>query len=265
MTGAEQPVRIRMLGGFSVSVGSRTTAEGDWRLKKAAGLVKLLALAPGRRLHREQAMDLLWPNSGRKAASNNLRQALHAVRRTLSPDPAAASRYLSSEGESLVLCPGGPLWVDVEAFEEAATAARRSREPAAYRAAFDLYAGELSPEDRYEAWAEDRRLGLQQLYLALLVELTGLHEGRGEHGPAIEALQEATAEEPTLEEAHAALMRLFALSGRPERALAQYERLREALSGGPGTRPAADIPSRRRRDIGRQAPVDPAYWPPTAG
>ena len=90
VTGTE-PVRIRLLGGFSVSVGCWIIDEGEWRLKKAAGLVKLLALAQVHRLHREQAMDLLWPNSGRKAASNNLRRALQAVRRTLSPDPAAAS------------------------------------------------------------------------------------------------------------------------------------------------------------------------------
>jgi hypothetical protein len=36
--------------------------DASWRLRKAAGLVKLLALAEGHRLHREQAMDLLWPD-----------------------------------------------------------------------------------------------------------------------------------------------------------------------------------------------------------
>ena len=46
------------------------------------------------------------------------------------------------------------------AFEEAAAKARRLRDPAAYRAAADLYAGELLPADRYEAWAEERREGL---------------------------------------------------------------------------------------------------------
>jgi len=96
---------VRLLGGFRVLVGSRTIGEGAWRLRKTASLVKLLALAPGHRLHREQAMDLLWPDSGKTAASNNLRQALHAARRTLHPD--AGSRYLASEDESLVLCPGG--------------------------------------------------------------------------------------------------------------------------------------------------------------
>lgn len=41
-----------------VSVGSRTIRQDEWHLKKAAALVKLLALAPDRR-RREQAMDLL--------------------------------------------------------------------------------------------------------------------------------------------------------------------------------------------------------------
>ncbi len=40
--------------------------------------------------------------------------------------------------------------MDVGSFEKAAAKARRLRDPAAYRAAVDLYAGELLPEDRYE-------------------------------------------------------------------------------------------------------------------
>src|SRR5215207_3970136 len=103
-------VRVRLLGGFEVSIGQRIVGGDVWRLRKAAALVKLLALAPGHRLHREQAMDLLWPDSGRKAASNNLRKALHVARGTL--DPAVGARYLASEDGSLVLCPKSGLWVD---------------------------------------------------------------------------------------------------------------------------------------------------------
>jgi len=121
-----------------------------------------------------------------------------------------------------------------------------AKEPATYRAALELYEGDLFHEDRYEQWTEGRREELRQLYLALLVELAGLHEERDEHGMAIDALRKATAKESTLEEAHVDLMRLHAISGRPERALAQYERLRDVLSRGLGTRPAAS--SRRLRD-----------------
>ena len=120
-----ETVRVWLLGGFQVSVGSRTIDAGQWRLKKAAVLVKLLALASGHRMHREQAMDLLWPDSGRRAASNSLRQALYAARKTL--DPTAGSRYLAGEEESLVLCPEDDLWVDVVlAATEALPSADRS-------------------------------------------------------------------------------------------------------------------------------------------
>jgi len=37
-------------------------------------------------------------------------------------DPAEGSSYLASEDESLVMCPGGELWVDGDAFERAAEA-----------------------------------------------------------------------------------------------------------------------------------------------
>jgi predicted ATPase/DNA-binding SARP family transcriptional activator/DNA-binding CsgD family transcriptional regulator len=236
-----EAVRIGLLGGFRVSLGARTLEEGSWRLRKAANLVKLLALAPKHSLNRERAMDLLWPDLGLKAASNNLRQALHVARRTLEPDPSTASQYLELRGKQLTLGPEGQLWVDVDAFEDAAATARRAREPAAYLTAIELYAGELLPGVLYEEWAEARWQELRNMYLALLVELAGLHEERGEYGPAVEALRRALADEPANEEAHVRLMRLYALSGRRGEALSQYERLREALSARLGAQPDADI------------------------
>jgi predicted ATPase/DNA-binding SARP family transcriptional activator len=239
--GTPETLRTWLLGGFRISVGSRSIGEGEWRLKKAGSLLKLLALAPAHRLHREQAMDLLWPDLDPKAALNNLHYALHVARRTLEPSaPAgAASGYLHLRGESLALSPEGPVWVDVEAFEQAATTARHSLEPAAYRAAIDLYSGELLPQDRYEAWAEQRRAELRGLYLWLLFDLASVCEGRRELGEAIEALGRVVAEDPTHEGAHVGLMRLYALLGRRREALGHYERLRDALFGEFGSEPEA--------------------------
>ncbi len=132
--------------------------------------------------------------------------------------------------------------MDAEVFEEAAAKARRLRDPAAYRAAVDLYAGELLPADRYEAWAEDRREELRQKYLPLLVELGGLCEERGEFEAGIEALAKAAAEQPTHEGAHAGLMRLYARSGRRDEALRQYERLRRELRRGLASAQSGDLP-----------------------
>ncbi len=87
-----------MLGGFSVSVGSRTLEVSTWRLKKAASLLKLLALTDEHRLHRERLMGLLWPDLDGKAPANNLRHALHVARKTLEPrvpSPATCSSRAS--------------------------------------------------------------------------------------------------------------------------------------------------------------------------
>jgi DNA-binding SARP family transcriptional activator len=113
-------VRIWLLGGFRTWVGHKAIEEGQGRLRKAAKLAKLLALAPNDRIYRERAMDLLWPDLDPKAADNNLRHALYVARRTFGPSGATASpRCLLLSGELLELCREVTHWVDVEAFERA--------------------------------------------------------------------------------------------------------------------------------------------------
>jgi predicted ATPase/DNA-binding SARP family transcriptional activator/DNA-binding CsgD family transcriptional regulator len=247
-TSSEKPdaVCVRLLGGFRISVGVRTLEESDWRLRKAATLIKLLALAPQHRLHRDVIMDLLWQELAPRAAANNLRYTLHYARRILRAITTDASRCLRLRSERLALCPEGGLLVDVAAFEEAADVARCARKPAAYEAAVGLYAGDLLPEDRYEEWAEYRREELRRTYVALLLELAELHEQRAELRPAIEALQRVAKSEPANEVAHTGLMRLYAISGQRQWAMREYELLRESLQRHLGTEP--DAASRRLCD-----------------
>ena len=74
--------------------------EGQWRLRKAASLIKLLAMAEGHHLHREQIVELLWPDLAPKAASNNLHHVLHNARKILEPTRRpSASRYLRLQDE----------------------------------------------------------------------------------------------------------------------------------------------------------------------
>jgi DNA-binding SARP family transcriptional activator len=110
-------------------------------------------------------MDFLWPGLGRRAASNYLRSALHAAREVF--DAYSGHRYLASEYGWLALCPDSPLWVDVDGFGRTAATARLAKDPASYRVAIELHAGELLPEDRYEGWAETRLTSLSLLLLAL--------------------------------------------------------------------------------------------------
>jgi len=165
-------VTVTLLGGFSAAVDGEPVPEKAWRLKKARELVKLLALAPDHRLHREQVMDVLWRDRGPAAAANNLHQAVHVARRAL--DAGA----IELRDEVLFLDADA----DVDRFEAAAAHARGAGTAAAYRAALSVYGGELLPENRYDDWAIDRRERLAGLAAELERELAALGPAEGPRG-----------------------------------------------------------------------------------
>jgi predicted ATPase len=153
----EPKPRVTLLGGFAAESGGAPVPDSAWRLRKARELVKLLALADGQHLHREQAMDALWPDRDPASAANNLNQAVHAARRALGADSITlVDGLLRLEAE-----------VDVELFERAAADARREGTAPACVRALSLYGGELLPENRYDDWASLERERLGELHAEL--------------------------------------------------------------------------------------------------
>src|SRR3954452_12017622 len=108
-----------MLGRFEVLADGQPCSAEPWRRRQAAGLVKILALARYRTMHREQLMDLLWPDVPVDLAAPRLHKAAHYARHGF-PDPAAA---IVVRGETIALLPDSDVFVDAVAFEQAAIAA----------------------------------------------------------------------------------------------------------------------------------------------
>lgn len=230
-------VRIDLFDGFRVSVGGDAVPKWVWRRRKPAALVKLLALAPTHRLHREQILDALWPELDAAAAGANLRKALHHARRAL--DDGDAVSVICSDTELVWLAPG-EVSVDVEAFHTAVGNARRTADLGAYRRAVELYGEGLLPEDQYEEWAAGARTELHLEFVAVLEEVAGLLEARGDLDDATEFARRLIAADPLREEGHTALIRLHALTGRRGEALRHYEHLSRLLDGELGTEPSAE-------------------------
>jgi predicted ATPase/DNA-binding SARP family transcriptional activator len=223
-------LNIQLLGACRLVGDGQVSEPSNWRLRKAAHLVKLLALTADHRLHREQVFEYLWPDLDPAAAGNNLRVTLHFARRLLTQEGFPGAEALQIRGAHVVLFPDHPLWSDVEAFEVAAEAARGSDDPARFDVALALYSGDLLPEDRFEEWAIERRKQLRGACLDLLLEVAQLHEKRGDVIQSVRALQRVLELEPDHELAHVALIRLYARTGERVRALRQYQTLRETLS-----------------------------------
>jgi len=203
-------VEVQFLGLFSVAVDGVPVSGDAWRSRRAADVVKLLALAPAHRMHRTQVMEALWPESDPEASGTNLRKAMHFARLAIGDE-----RSIVNERGVLVLWSDARLETDVERFEAAAKQALDGRDQAACRAAAVLYGGDLLPDDRYESWAAEPRGRLHRRYLDVL-----------RAGALWDQLAE---EDPTDEQAARALMRAHLEAGERREAIRRFERLREAL------------------------------------
>jgi DNA-binding SARP family transcriptional activator len=248
-------VRVELLGGFRVSVDGQAVDAAAWRRRKPAALMKLLALAPGHRLHRGQLVDVLWPDLDEAAGGANLRKAVHQARRAL--EPVGGSAVIASDA-SHVWLDGGRVMVDVEEFRAAVAAARRISDVAGFQRAVESYWGDLLPEDRYEEWVATPAETLRLEYLAALEEFAGLLEGRGDIDSAIDMVRRLVDAEPLREDNHVRLIRLTALAGRRGEALRAYERLRTTLDTELSAEPGPEA-QRLFEEIRSRSALDPEF------
>ena len=179
----------------------------------------MLALSPGRSLHRERVIDALWPGLTVDEAAPRLHKAAHYARRSLG---GGASIVLG--GDRVALFPDTRVDVDAETFRRLAESALAAADRVAAGRAADRYPGDLLPEDPYEPWAEEARDRLRLLYLQVL-----------RLGERWEALAAA---DPGDEQAHLALIRQLADGGDRRAAMRQFERLERGLRRELGVAPS---------------------------
>lgn len=250
-------VRVTLLGGFRVERAGGAREAPGWPRRSAKTLAKLLATHPGHALHREQIIDVLWPDVDSDSALNSFGKALHAARRVLEPGlkRRQESAFLRLNDSMLVLNTDR-LVIDVDVFEQLADGAVRSGEAEAYHAALAAYSGELLPEDRYELWCSERRSALAELHVRLLVGLAEVHERHGACDEAAERLREALMRDPTREAVHRQLMRLYARMGTPDQAVRQFQACEQALRRDLDLAPRAETVS--LYDAIRESQLSPA-------
>ncbi len=222
-------ITLRLLGGFDVAVDGVPVVPEQWTRRQAASLVKVLALAPGRRLHREQLIEALWPGASLEAAGPRLHKAAHYARRALGGDGSA----VLLRNDMVALLPEGDVSIDVDEFRARAREALEAGTPESAQAALAAYGGPLLPEDVYETWADEARESLRSVRVDLL-----RRAGRWD---------DVLAEDPTDETAHLALIHGHMDRGDVRSALRQFERLDHALLRELGTTASPEAERLRSR------------------
>ena len=256
-------IEILLLGGFEVRRGA-LRVEG-FESKKVRALLAYLLLNRDQRVSRERLAGLLWPEQREESARQNLRQALYNLRSTLVVD----------DGEEVVVVnqrevrinPKASWWLDTAAFEAAARSGVSGSGEAAMEAlvlAGQLYRGDLLADffvkdsEPFEDWLLAQRDLYRETAAGAARKLTALYESRADWDNAIRVARRLTEIDPFSEEAHRAVMRLYALSGRRGRALAQYEELKRLLDTQLGVEPATETVALHRALLSQEVAAQSA-------
>jgi DNA-binding SARP family transcriptional activator len=224
-------LEVGLLGGFRVERADAGWPVSGWQRRSAKTLTKLLATYPRHALHREQVVEILWPDVDFESALNSFGKTLYAARRAFQPEllPRQSSAYLRLT-DSMLALNTDYVAIDADNFQQLAESALRQGDVKAYESALASYGGELLPEDRYEDWCAERRDFLAALHLRLLVELAQALEKRGSFAAAIDRFREVLQHDPTREDVHRRLMVLYAGTGSRDRAVRQFQVCEEVLS-----------------------------------
>ena len=226
------PLRVSMLGPFSISLGERSA--GPWPRPTAKRLCELVLVSPGRRITRERACEELFPNLAAKPAHNAVARALSLARAALSSLGEPATSLLQAD-RNQIWAHTTFLEVDVDSHQRALKLALvmhggNDRDQALTEALFTdapLLGDEPDaewahrPRERLESARQEARLALAR------DRARGL--GRSSPEAVVQAWEDCLSSQPTCEEAACALVRLYSALGRRPSARATYRRCRAAL------------------------------------
>jgi DNA-binding SARP family transcriptional activator/ATP/maltotriose-dependent transcriptional regulator MalT len=155
------PVLVAVLGRFELTRGGRPVPLGPGQ---AAQLLKLIAVRAGR-VHADEAIETLWPETEPEAGRNRLRTVLNRLR-------TSAGAIVERQGDHLVLAPDARVDLALFGADARRALALGSAEPmratALARSALARYRGDVLPDDLYEQWAEDARYDARRTAVDLL-------------------------------------------------------------------------------------------------
>lgn len=246
-------VQLQVLGPLRVlGEGGRPDRSLVTQPRRLAVMVYLAVARPRGPHARDTLVALLWPDLDDARARHALRNALHALRRSL------GDAAIVSDGDGLVALDPSLVRCDAVDLEVAAAQGASQR-------VLELYAGEflqgfhVSGAAEFEAWLESERRRLRQLAREAAASLADSLHSKGDYAGALAAARRGLQLEPDSETEMRRVLTLALPAGERSTVLRTYEefvgRMRAELDASPSAeteRAAAEL--RRAGEPVSQAP-----------
>jgi|GEM_PF-674247 len=254
-------LKFRFLGGFEVWRGDEKI-EG-FESQKARALLAYLICNRSRSFSRSHVAGLLWPEKEESSARHGLRQALYNLRTTLQ---ATGEDLIQTKQQTLQFDPSPQHWIDVEAFDRAVTRGHRGEEIDTHELAHasQLYRGDfladliVKDSPNFEEWLVSEQERIRESAIDLLRQLVGSYLERGDYRMGLQYGRRLVTVDPFSEASHRQVMKLYAMGGRRNRALAHYETLRDLLLRELGVEPLEETQALYESILTEAVDTDPA-------
>lgn len=237
-------LEVKCLGRFEIR--SPWNRVKRWRSIKAKSVFQYLITRLRQPVVKEVLMEMLWSDCNPRAASNNLKAAVHVLRQTLGSlleDKKDFDYVLFLQG-SYLINPEIDLWLDVDEFERHWELGQRfekdqklSEAIKEYEMAEALYRGDYLEDEPYEEWTLLRREALKDICLLILGKLADYSMNKGDYDRCVTYSQKILAKDPCREDAYRRLMCCYNRLGQRNRALRWYEICRRIIKAELDTTP----------------------------
>ncbi|CAM3626401.1 response regulator [Marinicrinis lubricantis] len=222
-----QQVRIRLFDQLSIGFEIEEPSPIRWRTARAQELFLYLLQHRGQIVRKSTIIDLMWPEYELSRAYSQMYTAIYHIRKTIEPFSNAIQIVNETDGYRLST---ENVWLDVEEWEQKIKSAPAMTEETigSLEQLMDLYVGDYLKQYDYW-WAESERHRLKMLWLRTSLQMAAWYVTRGEQDKAIGKYDEICNRYPLAEEAHFALMKLFAEMNNRISVQRQYDLLQNIL------------------------------------
>jgi DNA-binding SARP family transcriptional activator len=214
--------------------------------RNGQALLRYLIAQPDHSATADTLMALFWPEDSAEVALRKLHVTVSILRRSLQTGYDIPGGYILYKQHVYQLNPALALRSDVEEFLDLYHEGCKAQEDVMasfYERACALYTRPFLMEDLYADWSFTRREQLRQIHLSMCSALATYYLETHSYEKASRWAVTIIEGNPCDESAYRQLMRLYAMQGRRNDALRQYQRCQQVLFNELGMQPMPETVS----------------------
>lgn len=235
-------LKVKMLNGFSMSIGENTISYNEDRSKKSWLLLAYLITKRNRPVPIEELTRIVWEDDTSQSA---IKTMIHRTRTLLDGlGEGAGHEILLAKDGSYCINPGIDVTVDAEEFYSVCIAGRSSHESAEklelFLKALSMYSGDFLPMFSAEHWVISIQIYFHDEFMHATLEAAGLLDAEGKRTEAAEICRRALLIEPYSEPVYLSLMRNLYELGDKDGVIAAYGKMSTQLYFSVGALPSEE-------------------------